>query len=219
LDDRTQMVTAWRAVEGEVAKFRAWADSLPVETGTSAWEAGYEGWPALFAAVDNFAGTTSCAYWTTEMTHLLLYALARDTDTGYLARVLAKNPENLLCLAEHGVTGAERDAKYQLAAELGRLDLLSQRTEALLLRFAHDDDEYVRRHALLALADIDSRHVTELVSAAWGTGVEHARMAVLSALHKIHAPELEDYLILAAADGREYLVQHANKIRAGEPAD
>jgi HEAT repeat protein len=217
MHDHTQMVTAWHALEGEVSKFRAWVDSLPDDTGTSAWEAGYEGWHELHTAGDNFVSTTSCAYWATDMIHVLLYVLARDTDTGYLVRAIARSPENLLCLAEYGVTDAEPDAKYQLAAELGCLKQLSQRTEPLLLRFAHDDDEYVRRRALLALADINSPHVTDLVSAAWNTGVEHARMAVLNALQKIHDPQLEDYLKLAEADGREYLVRYANKIRAGEP--
>lgn len=219
MDDHTQMVTAWHTLEGEVSKFRAWADSLPDDTGTSAWEANYEGWPEMYRAVESFASATSCEQWATYMIHLVLYVLARDTDTGYLVRAIARNPENLLCLAEYGVTDAEPNSNYQLAAELGRLKQLSQRTEPLLLRFAHDNDEYVRRRALLALADIDSPHVSELVSAAWNTGVEHARMAVLHALRKIHDPQLEDYLKLAEADGREYLVRYANKIRAGEPCD
>lgn len=145
--------------------------------------------------------------------------VARDEDTGYLARVLAQHPENVLCLAEHAVTTAEPDAKYQLAAAIGRLKLRSPRAESILLQFAHDEDDYVRRRGLMALADIESPHVTELVSAAWDTGDEHMRMGILYALRTINAPQLEDYLAQADLDGREYLVGYANKIRAGEPAD
>jgi hypothetical protein len=67
MDDHTQRAIARHALEGEVAKFRAWADSLPDDTGTSAWEAGYEGWPEMYRAVDSFASTTSCEQWTTDI--------------------------------------------------------------------------------------------------------------------------------------------------------
>jgi HEAT repeat protein len=153
------------------------------------------------------------------MIQLLLYALARDEDTGYLIRIITQNSKNLLCLAEHAVTAAEPEAKYQLAAAIGRLGLRSPQAESILLQFAHDDDEYVRRWGLMASADIESPHVTELVSAAWDTEDEHARIGVLYALGTINAPQLEDYLRQADLDGREYLVGYANKIRAGEPID
>lgn len=220
MDDDTQMAIAWQTLEREITEFQTWADGLSEDDRlTEAWEQGYREWHRLHRAFAEFASVTSCAHWTTEMIHLLLYALARDEDTGYLARMVAKNPENLLCLAEHAVTAAEPEAKYQLAAAIGRLKLRSPRAESILLQFAHDEDDYVQRWGLMSLADIESPSVTELVSAAWNTGDEHMRIGVLHALRTINAHQLEDYLRQAEADGREYIVGFANKIRAGERID
>jgi len=218
VDEHLQTVAAWSALETEVGRFRTWADSLP-DDHASEWEPGYAGWRELRSAFDHFVGTTSCAQWTTEMVRTLLYAIARDTDTEHLARSLAQNPDNVLCVAEQAVKLAERNATYQLAAELGSLTQRTDEAEALLLRFAHDDEEYVRRRALRALADLHSSHVPELIDAAWNTGIEHARMAVLYALRKTNSPHLADYLAQAEADGRQYLVGYASKMRAGEPVE
>lgn len=227
MHDDTQLTAAWHTLESEITKFQAWADTLSDDDRLEeAWEGGYREWRTLHRAFAEFVSATSCVHWTTEMIHLLLYALARDEDTGYLARMIAQNPENLLCLAEHAVKGVEPYAKYQLAAAIGRLKLRSPRAESILLQFAHDEDDYVRRWGLMSLANIGSPRVLELVSAAWntwdehmGAWDEHMRIGVLYALRTINAPQLEDYLAQADLDGREYLVAFANKIRAGEPLD
>ena len=213
-----QMETAWHALETEVGRFRTWADSLSDDR-ASEWEPDYEGWQELRTAFDHFVSTTSCAQWTPEMVQTLLYAIARDTDTRHLVHTLAKNTDNLLCVAEKAIALAEHGGKYQLAAELGCITQRTPEAEALLLRFARDDDEYVRRRALMALADLHSSHVPELIEATWNTGIEHARMAVLYALRQIDSPQLAEYLMHAEADGRKYLTGYASKIRAGEPVE
>ena len=135
---------------------------------------------------------------------------------GTLARELARNPLNLLCLAEQAVTSAEPDAKWQLAAELGRVEMRLPEVEPLLLRFASDEDEYVRRRSLTALADVGSTHVSELAERAWHSGDEYQRMAALYALLRSGSPELSEYLARAEADGRPNLVDYAARIRAGK---
>lgn len=87
--------------------------------------------------------------------------------------------------------------------------------EPLLLQFAHDEDEYVRRQALMALGTLGSPLVEDLAEAAWQTGHEYQRMAVLAALRDVQSPALDDYLARAESDGRQYLLHYAAKIRAG----
>lgn len=148
---------------------------------------------------------------------MLLYIIARDNEMQELAKEVARNPDNLVCLAERATASPERDAKWQLAVELSRLERRPPQVESLLLRFAHDDDDYVRRRSMLALADTGSAKVEGLVAPVWETGDEHQRMAVLYALWKTGSPQLDTYLAQAEADGRQYLVGYAARIRAGNP--
>lgn len=216
------MSTERQMFDAEVERFRAWADNSPVPptARNGEWACGYEGWARLYTAFDAFISEVPCREWSDATTQTVLYAIARDSDNCHLARSVATRSDDVLCLAERAITSPEWDAKWQIAAKLGRLSSTSPQAEKLLLRFAEDDDEYVRRCALLALADIGSLHVTDLVEAAWNTRVEwdeYPRMAVLYALWKINAPQLNHYLTLAEADGRPSLIEYAARIRSGNP--
>src|SRR5579859_760873 len=157
--------TVLQMFDAEVERFRAWADDSPVPSDrrSGEWACGYQGWARLYTAFEAFVSATPCREWSDATTETVLYANARDSDNCHLARAVATRSDDLLCLAERAITSPEWDAKWQFAAELGRLGLSSPQVEELLLRFAEDDDEYVRRCALLALADIGSLHVTDLV--------------------------------------------------------
>jgi HEAT repeat protein len=87
----------------------------------------------------------------------------------------------------------------------------------LLLQFVHDDDLYVQRRAMIALAGIGSAKVEELVVPAWESGDEHQRMGVLYALWKVDSPLLDAYLAQAEADGRPFLTEYVARVRAGNP--
>ncbi len=207
------MTAALEELRGEVARFRAWADTYPVEQRSGEWEVHYNGWEELNEAFIAFVSSTSCADWDAETSEMVLYAIARDNEIEWLIEHLAQNPGNLLCLAERALESDMWEAKWQIAVALG--DLKSRRTEAesLLLRFAHDEDEYVSRRALLALSDLNSSHVEDLVASAWDTGEEYQRIAVLCALHQVGSPLLKVYAKLAEADGRESLAKYATYIR------
>jgi|SRR5690348_565753 len=214
--------TVLQTFDAEVERFRAWADNSPVPPTerNGEWACGYLGWARLYTAFDAFISEVPCREWSDATTETVLYAIARDSDNCYLARAVATRSDDLLCLAARAITSPEWDAKWQVAVELGRLGLSSPQVEELLLRFAEDDDEYVRRCALLALAVIGSLRVTDLVDAAWNSSVEwdeYPRMAVLYALWKINAPQLNHYLTLAEADGRPRLIEYAARIRSGNP--
>ncbi|HEV8192570.1 MAG TPA: HEAT repeat domain-containing protein [Ktedonobacterales bacterium] len=86
----------------------------------------------------------------------------------------------------------------------------------MLLLFVQDTDEYVRRRALMALADIGSAQVEDLAEAMWPTDDEHVRMSALYARWKVGSTRLHDYLTEAKTDANMYLAQYARRVRAGD---
>ncbi len=204
-------------LEAEVGRFRAWADTYPIAERDSAWESMYRGWQELSSAFSAFVNATTCQQWSAETTQMLLYTIARDNEMEALVKEVARNPDNLVCLAERAVASGERDAKWQLAVELGHLEPRPPQVESLLLQFAYDEDLYVQRRAMMALADIGSAKVEELVVPAWESGDEHQRMGVLYALWKVGSPQLDAYLAQAEADGRPYLTEYLARVRVGHP--
>jgi hypothetical protein len=207
------MTAALEELRREVDRFRAWADTHPVEERSGEWEVHYNGWEELNEAFIAFVSSASCADWDAETTETVLYTIARDNEMEWLIEHLAQNPGNLLCLSERALGSDMWEAKWQIAMALGGLESRRTEAESLLLRFAHDGDEYVRRRALLALSDLNSSHVQDLVGPAWDTGEEYQRIAVLCALHQVGSPLLKKYANLAEADGREYLAKYATYIR------
>jgi hypothetical protein len=202
-----------KALRREVDRFHVWADTYPVEQRSGEWEMGYSGWDDLNKTFIAFISSSTCADWDAETTEIVLYVIARDNEMQWLIDHLAQNADNLLCLAERALESDMWEAKWQIAMALGSLESRRTEAEALLLRFAHDEDEYVRRRALLALSDLNSSHVEDLVDLAWGTGEEYQRIAVLCALYEVGSPLLEKYAMLAEADGRESLAKYAAYIR------
>lgn len=213
------MANLLQALETEVERFRTWADTnpVPVAQRSGVWECDYPGWSALYHAFTEFAAATRCRGWNETTAQMVLYALARDNDNSYLIRELAKNPDDLLCLAERAVNSTESDAKWQIAAELGLLGGRSPQVESLLMRFARDDDAYVRRRAVITLANIGSIHAADLAEELWSTEDEYQRMSALYALWKIGSPLLEDHLEQAEADPRPDLAAYAARVRADIP--
>lgn len=214
------MTVLRRALEAEIARFRAWADDFPVAERNGEWECFYADWQEIYRAFSAFVSATTCQEWDAKLKETLLYIIARDNEEQVLAKAVAKNPDDLICLAERALASPERDARWQLAAELGGLDHRLTEAEPLLLQYARDEDEYVRRRALIALADCGSSKVEELAVSAWAAAEawqEYQRMAVLYALWKVGSRQLETYLAEADADGRQYLVAYAARIRSGNP--
>lgn len=217
-----RMADELRVLQDEMARYRAWADAsgVPPEQQSGEWSSGYPGWDRINTAFDHFVAVSSWQEWGEATIAFLLYAIARDGENRYLVRALARRPDDLLYLAELAVASPEQDARWQFAAELGRLDSELPRVERLLLRYVRDEEEYVRRIALMSLADIGSSRAEALALAMWEDGnmwQEYGRIAALYALWKVRSPQLERYLALADADARKHLVNYAARIRAGNP--
>ncbi len=194
----------------EVGKFKAWAETYPLADRYGEWECDYSNWGDLYEAVNNFL-TSDLHGWSAEDLNMLIYAIARDNECENIIRKLST--DQVFFLAEAATaTSVEPDAKWQLVVALGDYpgDL---RTERLLLVFADDPDEYVRRRALVELGNIGSEQLEILVSRAWKTGEQYQRMACLHALYTAKSPHLAPFIELAEEDGREYLSAMAQRIK------
>lgn len=167
------MLNPRQALEAEAAKFRAWADTQPIATRSGEWETNYLGWSEVYSAFEAYVQTTGNQDWDAAITVELLYLIARDNEMQTLIEEIAKRPEDVLYLAKNAVSYPDYHAKWQLAVELGELDAYKDAALKLLLLFAYDEDMYVRRRAMISLANLGSAQVEELAANAWKHGDEN----------------------------------------------
>jgi HEAT repeat protein len=204
----------------EVNRFKKWADAYPPGPRSGEWECNYPDWEPLHAAVLEFLNCRPVVAWSAQEREAVLYTLARDNEIQYLAREIRKRgPATLLRLAQEATRTGEGDAKWQLAEQLGQLQTDGSAAEPILLQLAGDENEYVRRRALMALARLGSSAVEELGLREWQRPHEDQqwmRMAVLWSLHRVGSPLLPGLLEEAERDSRTYLRDFAERVRQGQ---
>lgn len=205
----------------EIRRFESWAANYPISERNGEWECAYNDWNRLYDAVLKFVDQSSFTSWSSQESRAILYAIARDNESEYLVREIRERDKALLIdLAEAALRIGEPDAKWQLAHELGELSDDPTRRDHLLLTFARDDNEYVRRRALGALVKTGSPMTEELALEAWARpdkAQQWARMMALRVLHQIGSPHLERLLSEAERDERSHhLRDYATRIRRGE---
>ena len=203
------------SLHSEVEKFKAWAVTYPLANKYGEWECAYDNWPELYTAAFHFLETSRPEAWTEVNSNDLLYVIARDNECEILIVKLAETPNVLIELSRIAILSQESDAKWQLADRLGSFDSRQAEAEALLLKFVVDENEYVRRRALLSLGTLKSTKAEELAVKAWAANHEYQRMAALSVLDAISSAKLPEYIEKAMQDGREYLVHKALEIQRG----
>ena len=200
----------------EVGKFRAWAKE---RVQIAEWECNYEEWQPLYEGVEQFVKSAPPHAWTAQQTEDLLYILARDWECQIISeRLRPDHAEVAFHLAFESLEQSDWDARWQLADVLGHLPL-DPRIEPLLLRFVHDEEEYVRRRALQSLTRIGSSRVETLAHREWKREDENqqwARMNALSCWNHINSPLLESHLREAEASDMNYLADYARRLRNGE---
>ncbi len=204
----------------EVARFHEWATTTPPERRRGEWECDYPWWSELYSAVLGFVDAVPFANWSTDEVAAVLFAVARDNEMEHLAsEICSRQPDTLVALAQAAVESGERDAKWQLAEQLGQLAHGGGQAEPILVTLACDEEEYVRRRSLKSLARLGSPAVEKLALAEWQRADEnqdYARMMVLWCLHRIGSPHLAPLLEMAAQDMRMYLSKCAERIQRGE---
>ncbi|HEX8637553.1 MAG TPA: HEAT repeat domain-containing protein [Pyrinomonadaceae bacterium] len=201
----------------QINQFRRWANTYPIEQRSGEWECSYNGWNLLYDSFTKFLQACPVEKWNQEIIQDVLYIIARDNETEIMISDLALDTNRLLFIANAAISSSERDAKWQIAAKLGKLSSNLQDAESLLLKFVEDDEEYVRRIAFMSLGSIGSAHVEQLAEQIWNREEEwqeYQRMAVLDALLKVNSPQLKEYLVKAVEDGRQYLVAYSRKIES-----
>ncbi len=201
-------------IRSEVAKFRAWAERYLADDRYGEWECDYPGWPELHSAFIDYMDATPTTELPSDVVADLIYAIARDNEISHLASQLGQRPVHLLRLLPHVLVSEEPDARWQIAAQLGKRALPFAIAEPALIKLVADQDEYVRRIALQALGRIDSPHTEHFCGQAWESGHEYQRIMVLWVLHTIGSSQLDRYLALAREDGREYLRMNVDHIEA-----
>lgn len=204
----------------QVARFKEWALPYPAEPRFGEWECNYPRWGELHAAVSSFLRERSWETWSAGELAALLYTIARDNEGQQIATwVRELHPTLLIPLATAALENGEPDAKWQLAEALGRLEPRGAEAERLLLLFARDEAEYVRRKALQALARMGSPATEELALAAWHRPDENqpwARMMVLWCLHHVGSARLPALLDEAERDERPHVAAYALRVRSGD---
>jgi len=201
----------------EIDKFDNWAQSLfdiPQDDIGGEWECNYENWDNIYKSFESFITTVNPQSLTDDQKNRLLYIIARDNETEYLASILDNH--FLTLLTEQSIKKGHRDDKWQLAVQLNKL---TDRQKALKLldSFVNDEDEYVNRRSLMELAKLKSENVEFYAEKFWhkdkyGEMEKYQKIAVLHSLKTINSKLLDNYIKLAKQSGDKYLVENAEKI-------
>lgn len=203
------------SLSAEVARFKAWASEYPVETRTGEWECDYGKWAALSQSFLDHLQSRSPAHATAQEIADLLYTIGRDNEMEDLVAALATKSDWFLLLLPYAIEIEDPDVRWQFAVQLG-LDVVQFETaESALLKLVQDKHEFVSRMALQALGRLSSSAAEGLCQRAWETGHEYQRIMALWVLHDIKSDKLDEYLSLAKADGRRYVISNASEIELG----
>ena len=202
----------------QVERFRLWEGSWPYaeDSKDRDWSYIYRDWDEIYRSFRALLKDIDCSKWDDPLVHSIVYIMGRDDEFQQIARDLAKLPAAFLRIAEAALSSSDRRAKWQIAAELGTFEMDDSAAETMLLGLAGDAEEYVRRRALVALANRGSGLAEEVAVQAWDSADQHGHMAALYALSKIGSPLLEVYLQRADSLDGEYLADYVARIRRGE---
>lgn len=189
-----------------VARLRRWVAAYPsVEPRSAEWESEFPAWGEVYAAARTIVSVRPAASWSAVDVDDMLFAIARDNEEEAVADVCGAVPAILLMLADAAVDRGEQDARWQIAAQLGNHAEHRTQAVALLLRLICDDDEYVRRRALLAVGALRADEAEGCAERAWASGEEYQRIAALQVLVDLTSSRLAHYLRLAEDDGRTHV--------------
>lgn len=204
-----------RLLSTEVARFRAWASEYPVERRTGEWECDYEKWAPLNQSFLGHLESHSPEDAAAAEIIDLLYVVGRDNEMEDLVAALAGKSDWFLFLLPYALQVDDADVRWQFAVQLGRGAFPFVVAESALLKLVQDEHEYVSRMALQALGRIGSTNVEALCERAWKTGHEYQRIMVLWVLNDIKSAKLNEYLSMAKADARRFVVSNAREIEQG----
>lgn len=183
------------------------------ESRSAEWETEYPAWQEVWSSAWEFTAARPVTSWSVAEMDDVLFAIARDNEMEDVVEAIGADPVTLIAVAIAALDRGEPDARWQLAARLGRETANREQAVSVLLRLVTDSDEYVRRRALLALGTLRADEAEACVERAWASGLEYQRIAALHVLAEVGSVKLEQYLQLAAEDGRAYVHAAAERAR------
>jgi hypothetical protein len=199
MDDLYRIIHAsdkdiYQKLDEQVDEFWQWSKTLKHEL---EWETSYPNWEMLKTFFDKLIETTNHLEWDQRIVNNLLYIIGRDNECQLLIDKITEFPDSLIFLAKEGIHYPDSDTKWQLAHYL--TECVSTHPEAMeiIYRYYDDQNEYVKRRALLALGRIRSKYAEQCALESWSTGMEYQKIAALEVLHQLnssHYPELQKFM-------------------------
>jgi HEAT repeat protein len=193
----------------EIAKFKDWA---PLEKHRSGeWECDYEHWNELYAAAISLINLHNDGNITRELADELLYVIARDNECEHLRHCLLDAPLLLSKLAQLAVSSNESHAKWQIVTAVAEVRL--DNAPDLIRPFLTDDNEYVRRRSLMAIAPISPAEAEQIAISNLSDENEYTRIAALHALHLANSLQLRNWLGRLEKDPSEHVRHNVKRLR------
>lgn len=181
----------YQILDEQVNTFWRWSKTVKQE---SEWVTLYPNWELLNTIFNSLLDTTSYFDWDQRTINNLLYIIGRDNECELLIQKVAEYPKSILFLGKEGLSSSDADTKWQLAHYLTHAKSLQPETEEVILKYFKDQNEYVRRRALLSLGILKSKYAEQCALESWRTGLKYQKLAALEVLKQIGSPH---YLSLA----------------------
>ncbi|MDI4647907.1 HEAT repeat domain-containing protein [Cohnella hashimotonis] len=179
----------YQKLDEQVDEFWHWSKSVKQDL---EWETNYPHWTILNTIFNSIIETTDPNKWDRRTINNLLYILGRDNECELLIQKLSEFPASFIFLSEEGIHYPDRDAKWQLAHYLTKCTSTHfSEAEQLLIKYYEDENEYVKRHALLALGIIKSNYAEKCALNSWSTGIKYQRIAALQVLKQLDSPHYD----------------------------
>ena len=137
---------------------------------------------------------------------IILYFLAKDHESERIMEILEEKPTLGYVIARKGVNYQDWNARWQVAVLLAHF----KDTKLLIKMVEKDEEEYVRRRALLGLRDIDNMSAEKLAIKHLKSIYEYERMVAIDTLDFLSSSYLTQALNMLK-DDPSTLIQ--NKIK------
>ncbi|MGC5323876.1 HEAT repeat domain-containing protein [Brevibacillus sp. SYSU BS000544] len=175
----------FQKLDEQVDTFWQWSKTIKHEF---EWEVSFPNWELIYTIFDKLIETTSCRSWDHRTVNNLLFIIGRDNESELLIRKITDFPERLYFLGKEGIAYPDSDTKWQLANYLTKCLSTHADVEEIILKYYQDQNEYVKRRALLALGIINSKYAEQCAIESWNTGMKYQRLAALEVLKQLKSP-------------------------------
>ena len=208
-----------KQLKKEIEKFKDWSknySNIPESKRVGEWEMEYEQWQIIEELFNDFLKTKNYKNWSIDDIKNVLYLIARNNEMEeFIEDVINEQPQSIELLIKKSFEFGESNAKWQIAINLGKV-LNIENTKKYLEKYLNDENEYVRRRALLEIGKLNHPKIENFCKKAWNEEdewQEYQRIAVLHVLKASNSPELEKFYTLAKEDGRQYLIMNMEELK------